>query len=398
MHKEDVLKRINDLEKKYVLEALSNEFSTSKNGIFNSRLENKFCEKFNVEYAINHVNGTATMHSALNALGVKEGDEVIVPPLTMASTSLVVLQSRAVPVFADVDIKTFTLDPISVEKCITKKTKAMIPVSLYGLAPDYDELLKICSKYKFAMIEDNAQCFLGEYKGKLVGQFGDFASYSFQASKHMTCGDGGILTTNNQELANKARQFSSLGYSTISAKKGKIDKNDIQDPKFNRHVTLGYNYRMSEVNAAVALGQLEKLEDLVENRIKAAKMFNEAVKNHKNFIAQDEPEGYKNSYWTFSFYLKTDRPEKDWYDFRKLFLKNGGDGYYAAWKLNYMESLYQNIKKENKNIWQVYEQGLCINAEYLQPRLMQFKTNYWELSEAEKQAEILDKSIKEFNG
>ena len=105
------------------------------------------------------------------------------------------------------------------KKKITEKTKAIISVSLYGLAPDYDSLLEICKEYDLGLIEDNAECFLGEYKGKLVGEFGDFASYSFQASKHMTCGNGGMLTAKTEEHANKARRIANLGYSTVGAKK-----------------------------------------------------------------------------------------------------------------------------------------------------------------------------------
>ena len=170
------MKRFTDLEKKYALEAIDNEFSTSKNSIFNNRLEQKFCELFNVNYSIGHVNGTQTMHTALAALGVKPGEEVIVPSLTMTSTAFAVLQNNSIPVFADVDRATFNIDPESVKKCITKKTKAIISVSLYGLSPDYDKLLEICKENNLYLIEDNAECFLGTYKGKLVGQFGDFSS------------------------------------------------------------------------------------------------------------------------------------------------------------------------------------------------------------------------------
>lgn len=390
------MKRFSDLEKKYVLEALDNEFSTSKNSIFNNRMEQKFCEIFDVKYAIGHVNGTQTMHTALVALGVKPGDEVIVPPLTMSSTSLAVLQNNSIPVFADVDKNTFNIDPDEIRKCVTNKTKAIITVALYGLSPDYDEILKICKEYNLALIEDNAECFLGTYKGKLVGQFGDFASFSFQASKHITCGDGGMLTTNNEDLANNARRFSSLGYAGVSAKQGKITRNDIQDPNYNRHVALGFNYRLSEVNAAVVLGQLERAEELVNQRIKVAKIFDQAIINSELLVRQVEPEGYKNSYWAYSVYLNTNNPQIDWYKFRDLFQKNGGDGYYAAWKLSYNEPLFINNIQEMKGVLQKYDKGLCPNAEYLQPRMIQLKTNYWDISEAEKQAEILFKTIKSF--
>lgn len=390
------MKRITDLERKYVLEALDNEFATSKNSIFCNRLEKSFAERFNSKYAISHANGTATMHSALVALGVKPGDEVIVPPLTMSSTSLAVLHNGSIPVFADVDQNTFNIDPASIEEKITGKTKAIITVSLYGLSPDYDRILAICKSKGLYLIEDNAECFLGKYKGKLVGEFGHFSSYSFQASKHITCGEGGMLTTSDDDLADKARRFSSLGYAGVSGKQGKITRNDIQDPNYSRHVMLGFNYRMSEVQAAVTLGQLERLDELVNQRIKVASLFKDTISDTNLLTLQDEPEGYENSYWSFSMVLNTNSPQKDWYEFKKQFQKNGGDGFYAAWKLTYQEPLFQKEIQTMPGVWQKFAPGLCPKAEFLQLRMVQLKTNYWNFEEAEQQANILRKTVKEF--
>ncbi|WP_418637367.1 DegT/DnrJ/EryC1/StrS family aminotransferase [Winogradskyella sp.] len=390
------MKRISDLEKKYVLEALDNEFATSKNGMFTNRMESKFSEIFESEYSISHVNGTATMHTALKALGVGEGDEVIVPPLTMASTSLCVLQNNSIPVFADVDLNTFNIDPKSIREKITSKTKAIITVSLYGLSPEYDEILEICKEHNIFLIEDNAECFLGYYKGKLVGTFGDFSSYSFQASKHITCGEGGMLTTNNSELADIARRFTSLGYAGVSGKQAKITRNDIQDPIYNRHISVGYNYRMSEVQSAVILGQLERIDELVNIRIKVGEIFDEAIKGSSLVTKQHTPDYCVNSYWGYALILNTDKPEVDWYKFRDLFQKNGGDGYYAAWKLTYQEDLFTKEIQFMKGITQEYTKGLCPNAEFLQKRIIALKTNYWDLDEAKVQAEILKRTLKEF--
>ena len=390
------MERISNLEKQYVMEALENEFQTSKNSMFNDKLEAAFAEKFHSKYAIGHCNGTATLHVALLSCGVGMGDEVIVPPLTMSSTSIPVVLCGAIPVFADCDLDTFQISADSIEKCITEKTKAIITVSLYGLAPDYDRILSICKKHDLALIEDNAECFLGEYKGKLVGEFGDFASYSFQASKHITTGEGGMLTTNNKDLADKARQFNCLGYAGVSAEQGKITKNDIQDPQYSRHVSFGFNYRMSELQAACALGQLERAEKLVQKRIEVANIFDEVIENQNVLKRQVEPEGYKNSYWAYCLVLDTDNPSKDWYTFRDLFQKNGGDGYYAAWKLSYNEPAYQNDLQKRHGVWQKYDENCCPNAEYLQKRMIQMKTNYWDIEEAKEQAEILKKTIHEY--
>ena len=388
------MKRISSLERKYVLEALDNEFCTSKNSEFNSRLESKFAEIFGSKYALGLVNGTATLHTAVAACGVSSGDEVIVTPLTMSSPAISVLQNRSIPVFADVDKNTFNISADGIKAVITDKTKALMSVSLYGVSPEYDSVLELCKKNGLPLIEDNAECFLNEYKGKKVGTFGDFASYSFQASKHLSCGEGGMLLTDNEALADKARKFSGLGYAGISSGQRKITKEDIQDPLYSRHVSLGFNYRMSELTAAVALGQIERAKELVDVRIQCAAMFTSAIDGYSSVIPQQSPQGATNSYWAFAMILNTDKPGTDWYGFKKLFQSNGGDPYYAAWKLSYMEPLFLDTVQKDKNIWQKYESGLCPNAEYLQPRLIQLKTNYWNHSEAEKQAEVLHRTLE----
>lgn len=390
------MKRITDLEKKYVLEVLENEFRTSKNGVFTKRMEEKFSEVFENKYSIAHVNGTATMHTALNALGLGEGDEIIVPPLTMASTSLCVLHNGSIPVFADVDKETFNIDPNSIREKITTKTKAIITVSLFGLSPDYDEIIRICKENNLYLIEDNAECFLGYYKGKLVGTFGDFSSFSFQASKHLSCGEGGILTTNNPEYADVARRFTSLGYAGVNSNQSKISKNDIQNPNYNRHISVGFNYRMSELQSAVILGQLERINELIDVRKKSAQYFDEVVSGSNLLIKQKTPDYCINSYWSYSVILNTKNPEIDWIRFRQIFLKNGGDSYYAAWKLTYQEDLFKNKIQNYKGITQKYKAGLCPNAEYLQKRMICFKTNYWDIEKAKHQAKILKKTLSEF--
>lgn len=391
------MNRISNLEKEYVDNVLNNSFETSKNSIYNNKLEAAFAKKHNMPFAIGHINGTATLHTALAALGIGEDDEVIVPPLTMSSTSLAVLQNKSIPVFADVDINTFNISPEAIRKCITPRTKAIMTVALYGLSPEYDEILEICRENSLFLIEDNAECFLSKYKNKFVGEFGDFSSFSFQASKHLTAGEGGMLMCHDENLANNARRFSSLGYAGVSAKQGKITREDIQDPQYSRHVSLGYNYRMSELCAAVVLGQLERAEELVEARIATAKLFQNAISGSNIVKLQHTPDYCINSFWSFSMVLLTDNPEIDWYEFRKLFKNNGGDGFYAAWKLTYMEPLFQNQIQNYKGITQKFQPGLCPNSEYLQPRMIQMKTNYWNLDEAKIQAEILNKTLNEFS-
>jgi len=392
------MNRFSDLEKNYIIDVLDNEFSTSKNSIYNNKLENTFADLFNRKFAIGHVNGTATMHTALHACGVGLGDEVIVPPLTMSSTSLAVLQNGSIPVYADVDKETFNIDPESIEKVITPRTKAIITVALYGLAPDYDKIVDICRKNDLYLIEDNAECFLGKYKEKLVGEYGHFASYSFQASKHLTSGEGGMLITDDPTLADKARKFSSLGYAGVSAKQGKITREDIQSPLYDRHISMGFNYRMSELQAAAALGQVERAEELINTRVQVAGIYDDIINNQSLFKKQAEPQGYINTYWSYSLILNTGTPETDWFTFRDLHKKNGGDGFYAAWKLSYREPFFLKVVQKLDGVNQDFSSNLCPVAEYLQPRMIQLKTNYWDIKEAKIQADVLGRTIQEFSG
>jgi len=389
-------------EHKYVREVLDTEFRSSSGSVMMKRLEDAFSGRFGVEYGISFVNGTATMHAALEAMGVGIGDEVIVPPLTMSATTFVVLQANATPVFADVDPDSFQIDFNSIKERITPKTKAIITVALYGLSPDMDPIMSIAKEYGIKVIEDNAQCFLSEYKGRLVGTLGDCSSYSFQSSKHLASGEGGMILTNDYKLAEDIRKVQSLGYAGVSANKGKISKIDIQDPKYSRHVTMGWNYRMPELCCAVALAQTENIDALVQRRIEVAEIFNDATQEfHEWFTPQYVGKEFTNSYWAWSVRLKDD--SISWNQFRDAFIENGGDGVYAAWKLTYLEPMFENMSllgREqfiSEGVVNSYKRGLCPNAERIQSQLFQFKTNYWDISKAHEQAEILWKTLNSFN-
>ncbi len=392
--------RIYGNELKYLKEVLATEFRSSMGSVMTRKLEESFASRFDSKYAIAFVNGTATMHAALEAYGIQPGDEVIVPPLTMSATTFAVLQANATPVFADIDPDTFQISAMSIAERITPKTRAIITVALYGLSPDMDPIMEIARKHNVVVIEDNAECFLGCYKGRIVGTLGDCASFSFQSSKHLTSGEGGMIITDNLELAERIRKVQSLGYAGVSATKGKITKKDIQDPNYSRHVTMGWNYRMPELCAAVALAQLENIDELVRRRIDVARMFEEVARGFDWFLPQYVGNEYKNSYWTWV--ARLDRPDISWHQFRDRFTEKGGDGIYAAWKLTYLEPMFQTmnllgrerfITAENR---EKYKEGLCPIAERVAPRLLQFKTNYWDIGEAEKQAEILRATLQSF--
>ena len=390
-------KRLFGNEEKYVREVLETEFRSSKGSIFTRRLEDLFAKTFGSTYALNFVNGTATMHALLEAHGVGPGDEVIVPPLTMSATTFAVLQANATPVFADVESDTFQISASSIAERITEKTKAIITVALYGLSPDMDPILDLARGKGILVIEDNAECFLGKYKGRLVGTLGHAASFSFQSSKHLTSGEGGMVITDDAELADRTRKVQSLGYAGVGAKKGKISKDDIQDPTYERHVSMGWNYRMPELCAAVALAQVENIDALVQVRMDAARKLDAVVQECEWLVAQYTPDSCVNSYWTYVVQLR--HPEHSWNTVRDAFKARGGHGVYGAWQLTYLEPMFREmsllgrerfISPENKAL---YKRGLCPVAEDLQPKLMQFKTNYWDPADADRQANILAETI-----
>ena len=364
-----------------------------------SLLEGAFSDRFKKKFAISFINGTATMHASLEAWGIGPGDEVIITPLTMSSTTFCVLQSGATPIYADIDKDSFNIDPKSIRDKVSKKTKAIIPVSIFGLSPDMEEIMKIAKENKLKVLEDNAETFLGFYKNNVVGHYGDASSYSFQSSKHLTSGEGGMIITDDEDFALNLRRVQSLGYAGLSTKKSKITKDDIQSPDYSRHVTLGWNYRMPELCAAVAYAQTLRIEELVNIRKTVGKIFNEAARDFTSLIQpQYVGSDYEHSYWTWVVKISD---KKLWNDFRNKFVSNGGDRFYGAWKLGYLEPFFieRNFLGRDRFISNNidYSHGICPIAEDLQKRLMCFKTNYWDIEDAKKQADILYETCKEFS-
>ena len=215
-----------------------------------AQFEQKFSSYIGTTGASALNSGTAALHVALAVLGIGPGDEVIVPPLSFMSTVTSVLHQNAIPVFADIDRDSLCLSPGEVLKQITPRTKAIIPVHLFGNAADMDAIMEIAEKNNLYVIEDCAQAHGTEYRGKKVGGIGHMGAFSFFATKHMTTGEGGIITSDNADWIQKAKQIRSHGM---------INRDD--------HVFLGYNYRMNEMAAAMGLVQLEKLEQFNARRI-----------------------------------------------------------------------------------------------------------------------------------
>lgn len=255
-------------------------------------LEKNFAELTGSKYALAISNGTAALHVALFAAGIGLGDEVITTPFTFVATANSILMAGATPVFVDIDEKTFNIDPAEVEKAITSKTKAILPVNLYGQPANYTKLRDIAQKHNLLIIEDAAQSVGAKYEDKTSGTLGDLSCFSLYATKNITTGEGGIVTTDDQEMYEKAKLFRHHGQS---------EKTRYQ------YVMLGYNYRMTDIQAAIGIEQLKKVEAINTKRNKTAEIYNNAFKKLQGIVVP-----YTESTCTHVFHQYTLRITPDY--------------------------------------------------------------------------------------
>lgn len=226
-----------------------------------AEFEKAFADFHQARFGLTAANGTVTLETALSASGIEPGDEVIVPPISFVATATAVLRVGAVPVFADIDGDTLNLDPDRVRECLTDRTRAVIPVHFAGQPADMDELMKIAAERELVVIEDCAHAHGAEWQGRSVGSIGDFGSFSFQASKNLTAGEGGFLTSNNEELAEIARSICNQGRRTGG--------------EWYEHFRLGTNYRITGWQAAVLLTQFARLPEQLRRRAANAEVLND---------------------------------------------------------------------------------------------------------------------------
>lgn len=279
----------NGNEKKYLNECIDTGW-VSANGRFIDEFQSKFAEFCGVKYALACSNGTVTLHLALLALGIKEGDEVIMPTLTYIATANAVRYCGATPVFVDCERDTWNIDPDAIEKAITKRTKAIIPVHLYGLPCDMTKIMNISKKYNIPVIEDAAESHGAMWDGKKVGSFGAIGSFSFFGNKIITTGEGGMVVTNDKFLYDRMKLLRSQG----------VDPN-----KKYWHLEIAYNYRMTNMQAAVGLGQLEKIDWHLSQRMRIAKLYQKHLEKIKDYIeVQTIRETSTHSYWMYTIMLK----------------------------------------------------------------------------------------------
>ena len=208
-------------ERKYLDDVLKSGFGASESGTMNERLENLFADIHNKKFAITANSGTSTLHMALYSFGVGPGDEVLIPSLTVGMCGFAVWQSGATPIFVDVLPDTFLMDPKDLKKKISKNSKAIMPVHMYGNVCDMEPIMKIANENNLYVVEDSAECFLGlDNKSRIAGTIGHVGSWSFEGSKHVTTSEGGIVLTDDEEIAIKMRQFGGVGFKNITAQSG----------------------------------------------------------------------------------------------------------------------------------------------------------------------------------
>lgn len=233
--------------------------------------EKLFAKKIGTRFAVAVSSGTAGLHLAVLAAGIGPGDEVITSPFSFVASANCILYVGAKPVFVDVDSQTGNIDPKKIEEKITKKTKAILVVHIFGQAADMDPILKIAKKYRLKIIEDACESVMAEYKGKKVGVFGESAVFAFYPNKQMTTGEGGMITTNSKRVYKMCKSLANQGRS--------------DNMQWLNHQYLGYNYRMDEMSAALGLTQLKKLDFMISGRRQVASWYGEFLKKHDDLVA-----------------------------------------------------------------------------------------------------------------
>jgi len=336
-----------------VVNVLKSDYLTTGPAI--KEFEDQLKSVTGAEYVVAISNGTAALHAACFAAGIGEGDEVITTPMTFAATANAVLYCGGTPVFADIDPETYNIDPEDIRRKITDKTKAIIPVHYTGQPCDMDEIMKIAKEHNLIVIEDAAHALGAEYKGRKIGSIGDMTTFSFHPVKPITTGEGGAITTNNKEFYDKLMLFRSHGITRDQ----KMLLNDNAAWYYEQHF-LGYNYRMTDIQAALGCSQLNKLEFFLQKRRKYAKMYSEAFKDLEGVIIPKQLDDTLSGWHLYVLQLDTDkiRPDRR-VIFDELSIHNiGVNVHYIP---VYYHPYYQKLG---------YKKGLCPNAEKLYERII----------------------------
>ncbi|MDA8082863.1 MAG: DegT/DnrJ/EryC1/StrS family aminotransferase [Nitrospiraceae bacterium] len=256
--------------------------------------EEKFAAYVGASYAVATTSCTTALHAALAVSGIGPGDEVVVPSLSFIATANAVVHAGATPVFADIDPDTCNVTAGTVEKMITRKTKAVMPVHQMGLPVDLDPMIDLCRRHNLLLIEDAACAIGSEYKGKRIGGHGNIACFSFHPRKIITTGEGGMITTNDFSMAGKLRRFRHHGMSVSDAERHAADRVIIET-----YPEIGYNYRMTDIQAAIGIEQLKKLGTIIDLRREAAGKYDQAFEGNHFLRVPHVPDGIFHNYQSY---------------------------------------------------------------------------------------------------
>ena len=294
---------LNGNELKYVKECFEEGWISSK-GKFVDKFESEFSKYLNVKHSISCSNGTTALHLALLSLGIGAGDEVIVPSLTYVASANSIKYCGANPVFLDSEKNSYQLDLDLIESTITEKTKAVLIVHLYSGSCDLENLVNICKKNNLFLIEDCAESIGSKYNDKFLGTFGDVASFSFYGNKTLTTGEGGMVVTNSDKLNEKLRLYRGQGL-------------DVEAEDYYSHTVIGYNYRMTNICAAIGLAQLENIDEIIKMKREIAQIYYEELKVLKEINFQEISESLFSTQWLVSITCKNYKQRNELIKFLK---------------------------------------------------------------------------------
>ncbi len=332
---------IGETEKKYLNNAVDSGY-VSTAGPFVQEFEERFAKYLGAKRAVSTQSGTAAIHVALHELGIGHGDEVIVPALTFVATVNPVMYVGARPVFVDVDFKTWNMSPDAIKKNITKNTKAIIPVHLYGNPCNMDGIMEIAAEHKLYVIEDATESLGAKYKGRFTGTFGDLGCFSFNGNKIITTGGGGMVAGNSAER---------LGHIKFLVNQARDEDQGYYHPE------IGFNYRMTNIEAALGIAQMERLNDFLSKKKRFNGLYREGLKDVKGIRFQGEYEGAESSCWLTCIAVDDEADmsalqsalKEKVIPTRRVFMPITEFPPYKPYKNGNL-----------KNSYQIYERGLCL--------------------------------------
>ena len=335
---------LNGNEKKYLNDCIDSGWISSS-GKYLELFENQMAKFVNRRFAFAVSNGTIAIDIAIHSLGLKKNDEVILPSFTIISCVNEIIRIGAKPIFVDADLNTFNIDTSIIEKKITKRTKAIMAVHIYGLPSNMDDIIFLCRKYDLKLIEDTAEAIGQKYNNQMCGSFGDISTTSFYANKHITTGEGGMVFTDNEFLAEKIKKYRNLGFHQNPSKRF-------------IHESIGWNARLTNMQAAIGLAQLENIQININRKIKIGLYYTELLKDVEGLILPpSEIQSANNHFWVYAILI--DLRDVNSEMVRKKLLERGIETRPFFYPLS-MQPFFKNSMPACPNAEYLYEKGLYL--------------------------------------